>query len=543
MKKLLHISNKTQVKGLISSIAIASTAFIAGCQSTDIQETADNTKVKNVIMMIGDGMGPQQVGLLQEYAVNAPNSIYKDEPTGLSKFMDSGVMGLSQHNPAYNIVVDSASSASQLSTGVPSPSEALGLDAKGNSVETVLEQAKKSGKATGLISDTRITHATPAAFAAHKPHRSLENSIAEEMLATDVDVMLSGGMRHWIPKSVNDKGELYTQLKERTAGNVKIKSKRKDEKNLLIEAEKAGYTVALTRAEFEAAQDDKLLGLFAYSGMADGIKHTNTKDSAERTQPTLKEMTQKALNILSQDEDGFFLMIEGGRIDWAGHDNDAATMLHEMLKFDEAVNYVYEWVKDRNDTLVIITADHETGGFGFSYTRANIPTPEALDGEGFSERAYKPNFNFGTFDILDKLYAQKMSYPSMFSEFSKTDKTAASLMKIVNANSEFKITLEQATEILESEPNLYQVDDHKYLSAKVFPKVKDFKAFYVYGEEVRHDLLGRATAEEQNVVWGTGTHTSTPVPVIAFGPRSVVEPFGKMIHHTDIGLMAKEAIK
>jgi alkaline phosphatase len=537
MKTLIQ---KRPLSTLIPAVTLSTVALLTGCQTTD--NTNQQTNVKNVIMMIGDGMGPQQVGLLQEYATNAPNSIYKDQETGISKFMDAGVVGLSQHNPAYNIVVDSASSASQLSTGVPSPSEAVGLDAKGNTVETVLELAKKSGKATGLISDTRITHATPAAFAAHKAHRSLENSIAEEMLANNVDVMLSGGLRHWIPKSTNTKGELYNELKERTAGNVKIKSKRKDEKNLLVEAEKAGYTVALTRAEFEASQDNKLLGLFAYSGMADGIKHTLTKDSADRTQPTLKEMTAKALDILSQDPDGFFLMIEGGRIDWAGHDNDVATMLHEMLKFDETINYVYEWVKDRNDTLVVITADHETGGFGFSYTRANIPTPEKLDGEGFADRAYKPNFNFGTFDILDKLYAQKMSFPSIFSAFGKTDKTPTDLMKIVNENSEFDITLEQAAQILESEPNFYKVDDHKYLSAERFPKVMDFKAFYVYGEEVRHDLLGRAVAEEQNVVWGTGTHTSTPVPVIAFGPQSVAKQFGKMVHHTDIGQMTKDVI-
>jgi len=529
------------LSGLISGAVLAT--LVSGCQTTDGQiEPQDKANVKNVIMLIGDGMGPQQVGLLQEYATNAPNSIYKGQQTGISKFMEAGVVGLSQHNPAYNIVVDSASSASQLATGVPSPSETLGLDAKGNPVETVLEQAKAKGKATGLISDTRLTHATPAAFAAHKPHRSLENSIAEEMLTNGVDVMLSGGLRHWIPKSTNDKGELYNQLKERTGGNVKIKSKRKDDKNLLTAAEKAGYTVALTRAEFEAADDNKLLGLFAYSGMADGIQHTLNKDSKARTQPTLKEMTAKALDILSQDPDGFFLMIEGGRIDWAGHDNDVSTMLHEMLKFDETIDYVYEWVQERNDTLVIITADHETGGFGFSYTRANIPAPEALNGEGFAERAYKPNFNFGTFDILDKLYEQKMSYPDIFSAFSKTDKTPNDLMDIVNANSAFKITLAQAEQILESEPNFYKVDDHKYLSAERFPKVMDFKAFYVYGEEIRHDLLGRAVAEEQNVVWGTGTHTSTPVTVIAYGPESASKQFGKMVHHTDIGRMTKNVI-
>ncbi|WP_299728593.1 alkaline phosphatase [uncultured Endozoicomonas sp.] len=520
--------------------AIASTlcaaALLTGCQSMDRQVAGSDTpEVKNIIMMIGDGMGPQQLGLLQEYATNAPSSIYQGQPTGIAQFMDVGVVGLSQHNPAYNIVVDSASSASQLATGEPSPSESLGLNALGSPTETVLERAQKAGKATGLVSDTRATHATPAAFAAHQPHRSLENKIAEEMLANNVDVMFSGGLRHWIPKSVNDKDALYQQLTQRTDGSVRIKSKRKDNKNLLETAENAGYQVALTKTELDAAKGDKVLGLFAYSGMADGIKHTSHKDDLSRTEPTLKEMTAKALDILSQDPDGFFLMVEGGRIDWAGHDNDAGTMLHELLKFDEAIGYVYDWVKDRNDTLVVITADHETGGFGFSYSRADIPVPSALTGEAFEDWSYKPNFNFGTFDILDKLYSQKMSFPSMFSAFSETDKTPEDLAAIVNANSEFDITVAQAREILANEQNRYQVAGHKYLSSEIFPKVKDFGAFYVYGEEIRHDLLGRAVAEDQNVVWGTGTHTSTPVPVIAFGPAAATAPFGKMIHHTDIG--------
>ncbi len=534
---------KTPFKRTIIFGVLSSAVLMAGCQSTDQQVAAAKPDVKNVIMMIGDGMGPQQVGLLQEYATNAPGSIYQGEPTGMAQFMDAGVLGMSQHNPAYHIVVDSASSASQLATGEPSPSESIGLDALGNPAETVLERAKKAGKATGLVSDTRLTHATPASFAAHRPHRSLENQIAEDMLATEVDVMLSGGLRHWIPKSVNDKGDLYQQLTDRTDGTVRIKSKRKDDKNLLLDAENAGYQVALTRSEFEAADSGKLLGLFAYSGMADGIQHTRHKNDPERTEPTLKEMTAKALDILSQNPNGFFLMIEGGRIDWAGHDNDAGTMLHEMLKFDEAIGYVYDWVKDRNDTLVVITADHETGGFGFSYTRANIPAPESLKGEAFAEQAYKPNFNFGSFDILDRLYDQKMSYPNMFSAFSKTDKTPEDLVNIVNANSEFKITVEQAKDILASENNPFRVAGHKYLDTDKFPKVRDFRAFYVYGEEIRHDLLGRAVAEDQNVIWGTGTHTSTPVPVIAFGPEGAAEPFGKMVHHTDIGRLAKSAIE
>ncbi|MDO6525968.1 alkaline phosphatase [Motilimonas sp. 1_MG-2023] len=525
----MHVAKKSV---LALSLTLASYASFA------------QTPVKNVILMIGDGMGPGQMGLLEEYARKAPKSIYQGHDTALKTLIDKGVLGMSLHSPADALVVDSACSASHLASGVDAPSEALGLDIDGNPVESVLEIAKKMGKATGLVSDTRLTHATPAAFASHQPHRSFENEIAEEMLATGVDVMLSGGLRYWIPKSANDKGELYQQLVKQTGGDIQIKSKRNDEKNLLTQAASAGYSVVHTRQALAAAQGDKVLGLFAYSGMQDGIEYSNSKNDPKRSMPGLKEMTQKALDVLAQDPDGFFLMVEGGQIDWAGHNNDAGTMLHEMLKFDETVQYVYDWVKDRNDTLVVVTADHETGGFGFSYSRAGIVQPENRSGSAFKDHAYKPNFNFGGLAILDKLYAQKTSFANMLIEFDDSgDKKPQTLQKIVNANSEFDITLEQAKAILETEPNHFHDPKHSYLSAETFPKVDDFEAFYVYGEEVRSDLIGRAMGEEQNIVWGTGTHTDTPVAVIAYGPDAVTAPFSQLSHHTDVGQLLIKTVK
>jgi alkaline phosphatase len=500
--------------------------------------------VKNVILMIGDGMGPGQMGLLEQYARQAPNSIYNGRETAFKKIIDNGVLGMSLHNPADKLVVDSACSAAHLASGVDAPSESVGIDMDGNHVDSVLEIAKRLGKATGLVSDTRLTHATPAAFASHQPHRSLENEIAEEMLATGVDVMLSGGLRYFIPMSANDtKGNVYKQLVKQTGGDIKIKSKRKDDKNLLTEAKDAGYSVVHTRDALANAKGDQILGLFAYSGMADGITYSKAKDSKDRTQPSLKEMTIKALDTLSQDPDGFFLMIEGGQIDWAGHSNDAATMLHEMLKFDETIEYVYEWVKDREDTLVVITADHETGGFGFSYSRANPPKAEKRSGTAFKNRDYKPNFNFGDLAILDKLYNQKMSLGNMMAAYDKSDQKPESLLKIVNDNSDFKITLAQAKRILEREANTFHDADNKYLKAETFPRVDDFEAFYVYGQDIRNDLIGRAMSEEQNVVWGTGTHTATPVAAIAYGPDEVTAQFSALVHHTDIGQLLIKTVK
>jgi alkaline phosphatase len=488
-------------------------------------------------------MGPGQMGLLEEYATKAPNSIYKGRDTALKTMIDNGVLGMAMHSPAHALVVDSACSAAHLASGVDSPSEAIGIDVDGNHVESVVEIAIKLGKATGLVSDTRLTHATPAAFASHQPHRSLENKIAVEMLETGVDVMLSGGLRNWIPKSANDKGDLYKQLVTQTDGAIYIKSKRIDERNLLSEAKDAGYSVVHTRGALADTQGDKILGLFSYSGMQNGITYSQSKNSEQRTMPSLKEMTIKALDTLSKDPEGFFLMIEGGQIDWAGHNNDAGTMLHEMLKFDETVQYVYEWAKERQDTLVVVTADHETGGFGFSYSRANTPKAEKRPGIAFKDQDYRPNFNFGSLDILDKLYNQKKTLGDMMSEFDKSDKNPSSLQKIVNANSDFKITLAQSDKILQREINTYHVHDNKYLKAETFPRINDFKAFYVYGEDLRSDLIGRAMSEEQSVVWGTGTHTDTPVAVIAYGPEKATAPYSSLIHHTEIGKLLIKTVK
>ncbi len=206
----------------------------------------------------------------------------------------------------------------------------------------------------------------------------------------------------------------------------------------------------------------------------------------DRTQPTLKEMTEKALSLLSKDKDGFFLMVEGGQIDWAGHSNDAGTMLHEMIKFDEAVSSVYEWAKDRDDTLIIVTADHETGSFGFSYSSHELPKPEKRSGEAFQDRDYAPNFNFGKFEILDGLYNQKMSYAAMFSEFDKLEQTQQTppekLAAIVNTNSSFPITVTQAANVLATKPNPYFRENHKYLKVKDIPAINDFDAFFPYND-------------------------------------------------------------
>lgn len=527
--------------------ALAACSLLTACESDNGSSgrNVESGQVKNVILMIGDGMGAQQIGLLEEYVRRAPNSYLDTKVTGLQQFAENGRLGLSLNAPVGDnpsLVVDSACSATQLATGMGSISEAVGLDDNGNKVETILEKAKKMGKATGLISDTRLTHATPAGFASHQPHRSRENEIAAEYIdSAVVDVMLGGGSRHWIPET--DFTVLAEQLN--APSHVIKKSKREDDRNLILEAKEKGYGLAFTKAQLSEVSGTRLLGLFDDSAMNDGILHTACKNGHTNSkctdEPSLKDMTVKALDILSKDEDGFFLMIEGGQIDWAGHVNDAGWMLHELLKFDEAVQAVYKWVKDRNDTLVVVTADHETGSFGFSYTRKDLPEAKTLSGDGMHGEDYKPNFNFASLNNLDKLYAQSGTFYNMMDtvdeDWDFTNTTGAQWATAINehVHEDFHVSHEEAHPITEREDNEYFVSGHKYLKEEMFPAIKDFKEFYVYGDELHANLIGRTLAADQNVVWGTGTHTAAPVPVYAFGPAEVTEAFSTMQHHTEVG--------
>lgn len=530
-KKLLRIC-------LFALLALILCNCAASPLNTGVSTKNRQSQVKNLILLIGDGMGPQQVGLLMEYAKWSRHSVFRNDVqnTAIAKFSQDGYIGLSTTHPADRLVTDSACSATQLASGVASGNEMLGLDALGNPVPSILELAKAAGKATGLVSDTRITHATPAAFASHQAHRSMENAIAVEMLTGDlVDVMLSGGLQFWLPQSVNSDAAITRQIKAEIDDTaITVKSKRQDELNLLAQAKKQGYALVFNQKQMQNSDANRLIGLFAASGMCDAIAYLQHECGQ---QPSLAAMTHKALDLLAQNENGFFLMVEGGQIDWAGHNNDAGQLLHEMLRFDQAVEVVYEWVRDRRDTLVVITADHETGGFGFSYSRNDLPKPKRLPGDAFRNILFQPNFNFGTPNTLDKLYRQKKSFANIW-QLAKPDKglpSAAKLVESVNANSEFKINLAQAESILELEKHEYRQPGHRYLAAEHFPKINDFKEFYVIPSRAHLDLIGRALAKQQNVVWSTGTHTDTPVPVITFAPEAMGKDFSKIMHHTELG--------
>jgi alkaline phosphatase len=491
-------------------------------------------QIKNVILMIGDGMGPQQVALALLYQQVQSQRDSQIPMLALQRIMQQGEVGLMMTQPYQKLVVDSACSASQLATGQYSRSEMIALDKEGNPLPTILEKAKLQGKSVGLVSDTRITHATPASFATHVAHRHQENEIAEQLLEAQVDVLLSGGLRYFLPNTMNK--TTTDKLRQLIPPRLSLKSKRKDNKNLILRAKQQNYDLVFNRnqlLETTYNPHKKLLGLFTSSAMPDAIKAVQNK----RSIPSLSEMSQVAINRLAKNPQGFFLMIEAGQIDWAGHANDVGTLLHEMLRFNQALQAVMQWVDGRDDTLLVVTADHETGSFGFTYSSFEVPKATSLTGSQFRNRSFKANYNFASPNILFKIYRQKMSLHNLVRKFKKLPRnkqTASQLMHLVNANLAFKITRQQAVQLIQQDQQRVNQTTGLLIS-----NVTQY--FYPYSVNAFAAAIARAISPQQSVVWGTGTHTSTPVPVIAYGqPDKVIKQFDGMHHSTEIGRLMME---
>jgi len=268
-------------------------------------------EVRNIILLIGDGMGPGQLT-----AAEIENG---EDILAILKLPYMSMVSTESYS---NYVTDSTASATALATGYKTRNGVISLGPSGETLTTVVEVAEEHDLSTGIVSNTRVSHATPAAFLSHVNSRNQESLIAEQVLSSGVDVVLGGGSLYF--SSLDPSG--------------------------------AGYTVVETSGELMDTESGMILGLFATGYMS--YEH----DRDPEVEPSLAEMTRKSIQLLSSDPEGFFLMVEGGRIDHASHDNDFDTTMSEVYAFDLAVLEALEFASGRNDTLVIVTADHETGG-------------------------------------------------------------------------------------------------------------------------------------------------------------------------------------
>ena len=280
-----------------------------------------SSHAKNVIFFVGDGMGPSARELIRLMSVG---------PRGQIAMNDMPYTGLSITN-STSIVTDSAAGATAWATGViRSYNGAIGVDENKNPVETVLEKAKKAGKATGIVSTSQVTDATGAAFGSHVENRKLQTEIAKQFLQNNkVDVILGGGKAYF------------------------------DAGNLVEQAKSQGYQYVTNTQEMNRATGSKILGLFADQEMF--VMETEGKAVYEPT-VSLPDMTKKAINTLSKNNKGFFLVVEEEATDEMAHHNNAELTIKSGKQLNSAVEVAKEFAKTNPNTLIIVGADHETGG-------------------------------------------------------------------------------------------------------------------------------------------------------------------------------------
>lgn len=329
------------ITGLILAIVFISVPALAG-------------QPKYVFYLIGDGLGASQ-RQFSEFFIREK----QHNPAGELLMNTFEVAGINTTYAADTLITDSAAAGTALASGIKTNKGVIGMTPDGKPVKTLVEAAEDRGMATGLITTTRLTHATPAAFAAHTMSRNNENDIAEDYVTSGVDFFAGGGIRHFIPESM--------KIENGDAVGATIKSKRKDEKNLIREFENKGYQTfigkqgALDFKNRDFSKTDKVFAAFTYTHIPYEIERINKYPDV----PSLAEMTRAAIEVLKKDGDGFFLMVEGGRIDHAAHANDPTGVIYDTIAFDNAVKEAYGFLQAHpDDTLIVVVGDHETGGMG-----------------------------------------------------------------------------------------------------------------------------------------------------------------------------------
>ncbi|MBT2687475.1 alkaline phosphatase [Bacillus sp. ISL-47] len=438
---------------VLAASAVAFGGLMGTVQQTEAKGQSNNREIKNVIFLIGDGMGVSYTSAYR-YLKDDPSTKFV-ERTELDKYLVGQQMTYPE-DPEQN-VTDSASAATAMSAGIKTYNNAIAVDNDGSEVKTVLEAAKEQGKATGLVATSEITHATPASFGAHDESRKNMNAIADdyydELINGEhkVDVLLGGGTDLFI---------------------------RKD-RNITEEFKKDGFSYVTDRKELLADQNEQVLGLFADRGLP---KMIDRKEDV----PSLEDMTASAIERLNKDKDGFFLMVEGSQIDWAGHDNDIVSAMSDMEDFEKAFKAAIEFAKKDKHTLVVATADHSTGGYSIG-----------SDGvyNWFSEpiKAAKR-----TPDFMAQEMANGASVEDTLKQYIELDLTAEEIKSVKKAAETKKVT---------------DIDN----------------------------AIEEIFNERSHTGWTTGGHTGEDVPVYAFGPSS--ERFAGQLENTDQAKLIFELLK
>ncbi|HYE95230.1 MAG TPA: alkaline phosphatase [Rubricoccaceae bacterium] len=392
---------------------------------------AAQERPRNVVLFIGDGFGPAFATMARQ-------------ATGRPLALDGILAGSIGTASSTSEVTDSAAGATAYACALRTFDSAIAMDDARQPCRTILEAAEARGMATGLVATSRITHATPASFAAHVPDRDMEAEIAARMVKLGIEVLFGGGARFFTPEAIG--------------------GSRTDPHDLIEQARRAGVHVATSRAEYDALAAVPALALLADDHLAYEL------DRDETDEPSLAEMTRKALDLLSEseagEEEGFFLMVEGSRIDHAAHGNDPAGTLGDVLAYDAAVAVALGFAREDGRTLVVGVSDHETGGLALG--RDNVYDWQPAFLAAVSQTADR---------MADRLRAGEAPAGVLASGANVTTLTPAEEAALVAA--------------MEGQPG---------------PGV----------EAVVADVLSRRAG----VGWTTGGHTAVDVPLYSFGPGS-----------------------
>lgn len=322
--------------------------LLTACATATTETPEAPKKAKNIILLVGDGMGLSQVSSAFYFKESAPN---------FKRFEN---IGLSRTSSAKQKITDSAAGATAFSTGEKSYNGAIGVDVDTMAIPTINEILFKEGWKTGVISTSSITHATPASFYAHVKYRKMEDEIAAQLIDSDIHFIAGGGQR-WF------------------SGNI-------DGKNTIENLEKAGFVVNQESLEGLLDASNRYAYVLAEDGMPRMLDGRGS---------FLADATTKAFEYFDLSDESFFLMIEGSQIDWGGHANDAEYLISEVLDFDEVIGQVLDYAAKDGETLVIVTADHETGGFTLSANDGDYNEIKGTFSTGGHSTTLIPVFAYG----------------------------------------------------------------------------------------------------------------------------------------------------
>ena len=422
-------------------------------------------QAKYVFYFIGDGMGVNQVNGTEMYLAELEGRI------GIKPllFTTFPVAGMATTFSATNSVTDSSAAGTALSTGEKTYNGAIGMDDNKNVLQTVAEKAKKAGRKVGVTTSVSVDHATPAAFYAHQPNRSMYYEIALDLPKAGFDFYAGGGF-----------------LKPTTTAD------KKEAPSIFPIFEKNGYTIARGLDEYKskAAQADKMILIQKEGAEPSCLPYAIDRKEGDLT---LAEITESAISFLTKGKDkGFFLMVEGGKIDWACHSNDPATTFNEVVDMDNAVRVAYEFYKKHpKETLIVITADHETGGLGLGTAKYELQLKSLVNQKESQEVLSR--------SITD---LRKMNRPVSWEEVKSL------LAEKMGFWKELPLTWEQE-KMLRDEYEESFVKKHVVFEQSLYSKTEPLAA-------AARKVMSRIAM----VGWTSGNHTAGYVPVYAIGAGS-----------------------